>query len=56
MNIGSSKSKKQKPKPVEFHDTAAWADKEHSKQTSQVNIPGQSQIMNAKQYVDDNQK
>lgn len=43
-------------KPVESHDTAAWADKENKKEASKVNIPDEMQIFNAKDYVEDNQK
>jgi len=42
--------------PVECHDTAAWANVSSVKPVSKVNIPDEIQIMNAKEYVDSNQK
>ncbi|HOQ06884.1 MAG TPA: DUF3787 domain-containing protein [Clostridiales bacterium] len=42
--------------PVEKHDTAAWANIEKKKSHSQVTIPSEFQVINAKEYVDENQK
>lgn len=42
--------------PVENHATAAWANRETLKDVSGVNIPNEIQVMNAKEYVDENQK
>jgi hypothetical protein len=42
--------------PIENHDTAAWANVNKSKRVSKVNIPDETQIRNAKEYVDSNQK
>ncbi|MCW3489442.1 DUF3787 domain-containing protein [Dethiobacter alkaliphilus] len=42
--------------PIEKHDTAAWADIEDMKAISQVNLPAEEDIRNAKEYVDTNQK
>ena len=42
--------------PIEKHDTAAWANMEDSKSISNVNIPSEIQVGNAKEYVDSNQK
>ncbi|MFZ5987341.1 MAG: CDIF630_02480 family spore surface protein [Bacillota bacterium] len=42
--------------PVEKNDTAAWANIEETKPVSNVNIPDEVQIRNAKEYVDTNQK
>ncbi len=42
--------------PVEKHDTAAWANIERKKSRSQVAMPSDEQIINAKDYVDTNQK
>lgn len=42
--------------PVENQATAAWANWECLKDISGVNIPDISQVMNAKEYVDENQK
>ncbi|HHW30653.1 MAG TPA: DUF3787 domain-containing protein [Clostridiaceae bacterium] len=42
--------------PIEKHDTAAWANICKMKPVSNVNIPDEVQIRNAKEYVDSNQK
>ncbi|HHZ12790.1 MAG: CDIF630_02480 family spore surface protein [Caldicoprobacterales bacterium] len=42
--------------PIENHCTAAWADAESIKADSKVNLPNETQIRNAKEYVDTNQK
>jgi hypothetical protein len=42
--------------PIENHCTAAWADAENIKPDSKVNLPNETQIRNAKEYVDTNQK
>lgn len=42
--------------PVEHHDTAAWADVEETKPESNVNIPNEADVRNAKEYVDTNEK
>lgn len=42
--------------PVEKHDTAAWANIERKKSHSQVTMPAEEQIINAKEHVDTNQK
>lgn len=42
--------------PVENHATAAWADMDDLKDVSRVNIPDETQIINAKEYVDENHK
>lgn len=42
--------------PIEKHDTAAWANMEKTKPLSNVNIPDEDEVMNAKEYVDSNQK
>lgn len=43
--------------PVEKHDTAAWASSFVSrKPLSNVGIPGESEVRNAKEYVDSNEK
>ncbi len=43
-------------KPVENHDTAAWANINQVKPVSNVNIPAEVQVRNAKEYVDSNEK
>jgi hypothetical protein len=42
--------------PVEKHDTAAWANIEKKKSHSRVIIPSEFQVINAKDYVDENEK
>lgn len=43
--------------PVEKHETAAWTSKfESLKPVSNVGIPGELEIRNAKEYVDSNEK
>jgi len=42
--------------PVEKHDTAAWANIENKKSHSQVTVPSEFQVINAKEYVDENEK
>ena len=42
--------------PVENNCTAAWADANERKSDSNVNLPDEFQIMNAKEHVDENQK
>jgi hypothetical protein len=42
--------------PVEKHDTAAWANVEKKKAHSQVTMPSEFQLINAKEYVDENEK
>jgi hypothetical protein len=42
--------------PIENHETAAWANLERTKPLSNVNIPDEDEVMNAKEYVDTNEK
>lgn len=42
--------------PVENHATAAWADMARLKDVSRVSIPDEMQVMDAKDYVDENHK
>ncbi len=42
--------------PVEKHDTAAWANKEKLKNGSNVPVPSETQVINAKKYADTNEK
>lgn len=41
---------------VENHGTAAWANTSDLKPDSNVNIPDEFQVMNAKEHVDENHK
>ncbi len=51
-----NKKIKNQQKPVEKHDMAAWANTKVRKRFSNVNIPDDFQSLNAKEYVDSNQK
>ncbi|NLZ39527.1 MAG: DUF3787 domain-containing protein [Firmicutes bacterium] len=52
-----NKKKEKKMKvPIEKHNTAAWADIEQLKEKSKVSIPSEADVLNAKEYVDSNQK
>ncbi|WMJ80175.1 DUF3787 domain-containing protein [Clostridium sp. MB40-C1] len=42
--------------PIEKHDTAAWANMEQVKPISMVSVPNEHEVMNAKEYVDENEK
>lgn len=43
-------------RPVEQHTTAAWANIEKTKEVSNVTIPSEVEVGNAKEYVDTNEK
>lgn len=43
-------------KPIERHETASWVDIEEIKPESRVIIPKKAGVINAKEYVDQNQK
>ncbi len=43
-------------RPIEKHDTAAWANIEKTKRISKVTMPSELQVDNAKEHVDSNQK
>jgi hypothetical protein len=45
-----------KLRPTEQHTTAAWANIEDLKEVSNVTIPSDVQVGNAKEWVDSNQK
>lgn len=45
-----------KKRPIEQHDTAAWANIAELKPVSQVSIPSEIEMHNAKEWVDTNQK
>jgi hypothetical protein len=42
--------------PIENHETAAWANIEKTKPLSNVSIPNEIEVINAKEYVDENEK
>jgi len=43
-------------KPIEKHDTAAWANIHKTKPVSNVSIPSELQVRNAKEWVDTNER
>lgn len=42
--------------PIEKHTTAAWANIENLKPISKVSVPSETEVRNAKEYVDSNEK
>lgn len=42
--------------PIENHETAAWANIETLKEGSRVFIPNETEVRNAKEWVDSNEK
>jgi hypothetical protein len=42
--------------PIERHETAAWANIEATQNISQVTIPSELEIFEAKDWVDENHK
>ena len=42
--------------PIEKHDTAAWADVNKKRPISNVTIPSEFAVENAKDWVDSNEK
>ncbi|HHX72448.1 MAG TPA: DUF3787 domain-containing protein [Clostridiales bacterium] len=49
-------SKKEPKKPIENHRTAAWSNREKMSRIAKTSRPNLDQTMNAKEYVDENQK
>lgn len=47
---------KKSNKPIENHKTAAWADVESVEPDSRVPIPSEEAVINAKEWVDSNEK
>jgi len=43
-------------KPIEEHTTAAWANIKKEKPISNVSIPDEIEVRNAKEWVDTNEK
>ncbi len=41
---------------IEHHSTAAWAQVEAMKRVSKVTIPNEGHVLDAKEYVDSNEK
>lgn len=49
-------NQKNRYKPIESHQTAAWANIEKTENVSRVPIPSEFQVENAKKWVEENQK
>ena len=49
-------NRKKQETPIEKHDTAAWANIEKQKPVSEVPMPSEVEIKNAKEWVDSNEK
>ncbi len=49
-------SRKKLDKPIENHKTAPWANIGRAKEISNVAVPAEFESMEAKEYVDENQK
>lgn len=49
-------SREKRRRPIENHSTAAWSNVETRKQISNVAEPSHLQAINAKEYVDENEK
>ena len=43
-------------KPIEQHNTAAWANEHGLYPVSKVNIPSEMAVIEAKEFVEENQK
>jgi len=58
MSIMNDQNTKEsiKQRPIEQHTTAAWANTENLKEISNVAIPNEIEVGNAKDWVDTNQK
>lgn len=55
--MAKNKKKIRNPRePIEAHNTAAWANIEKYQPVSNVSIPSDFEVINAKEYVDENRK
>lgn len=52
----NTKKEKNAAIPIEKHETAAWANIEKTKSDSNVSIPSELLVKEAKDYVDSNEK
>jgi len=53
---GNKNKQHYKKTPIEKHYTAAWADIESSVPVSEVTLPSEEQVINAKEHVETDQK
>jgi hypothetical protein len=42
--------------PIEKHDTAAWSNAEKTEPVTNIAIPSETETINAKEWVDSNEK
>jgi hypothetical protein len=56
ISLSNHSKEKSMRTPIENHQTAAWANIEETKPVSNVPIPNQTEVINAKEYVDGNKK
>ncbi|MGI6120030.1 MAG: CDIF630_02480 family spore surface protein [Desulfosporosinus sp.] len=54
--MNNQNNQESKLRPIEQHTTAAWANIEKLKDVSNVTIPSEIEVYNAKEWVDSNQK
>lgn len=50
------KSKKYYKEPIEKHETAPWANIKENVSKAKVPIPNEIEVINAKEWVDENEK
>ncbi|SNX54251.1 DUF3787 domain-containing protein [Thermoanaerobacterium sp. RBIITD] len=50
------KSKKYSKEPIEKHETASWANIKETTEKANVPIPSEMEVINAKKWVDENEK
>jgi len=54
--VENSKKEISLQKPIERHETASWTDAVKKKPVSKVLVPRETGVIDAKEYVDQNQK
>ncbi|WP_273702739.1 DUF3787 domain-containing protein [Thermoanaerobacter sp. A7A] len=52
----TKKPKKPHKVPIENHKTASWANIQNVKEKSNVPIPSENEVINAKEWVEENKK
>lgn len=54
--MANKKKRNRRAMPAEKHDTAGWANIESKKSHSEVSVPSEFQVINAKLHVEENEK
>lgn len=54
--VDNKHKKKFMAEPVEKHDAAAWANIDGTKPVSNVTVPSEDEVINAREWVDTNEK